>query len=225
MSENVQKGWLNTRDGDKFAPITLVENVYTRNNQPYDERVREYIAALQKNSSTSVTSLQAQVSQNGESIKSLQQSIIDVDEKFDGKLANINTDNYTDTLFIIDSNDNVIAYVDKDGVHSVDMILKSGESLSTAVADIDKLETSTSTLASNLDTFKTSLSNIKADEEVNDTLYVTDGAENVIAYINKDGLIVTNVTVKDSNIVKNAKDQMTYLKKGDPFIVNWSIPL
>ena len=213
MSENVQKGWLNTRDGDKFAPITLVENVYTRNNQPYDERVREYIAALQKNSSTSVTSLQVQVSQNVESIKSLQQSVIDVDKKFDEKLANINYDDQTDTLFIIDNDNNVIAYVDKDGVHSTDMILNSGGSLSTAITDIDKLESSTSTLASNLDTFKASLSNIKANEEVNDTLYITDGVENVIAYVNKDGVhsinFLTDDTIDYKQLVEKVEENKT----------------
>jgi hypothetical protein len=43
MSETLHKGWLTTRDGEKYAPATLVENVYTRSGKPYDDRVREYI--------------------------------------------------------------------------------------------------------------------------------------------------------------------------------------
>ena len=45
-TENIQKGWLYTREGEKFAPETLVENVTTRSGKPYDERVREYLNTL-----------------------------------------------------------------------------------------------------------------------------------------------------------------------------------
>ena len=65
--------------------------------------------------------------------------------------------------------------------------------------------------------------------ENSDTLYIMDNNNNVIAYFDKNGLTVTNVTVKDitstTEVVKNAKDQITYLKKGDSFTVTWSIPL
>jgi hypothetical protein len=46
MSDTLRKGWLTTRDGELYAPATLVENVYTRSGKPYDERVREYIQGL-----------------------------------------------------------------------------------------------------------------------------------------------------------------------------------
>lgn len=197
MSENVQKGWLKSRDGDKFAPITLVENVYTRNNQPYDERVREYISALSSNNSTTLATIGAQAQANAESIKTLQQSIIDTNEKFDGELANIDTSD-ADTLYIIDGSNQVIAYVDKDGVHSVDMILKSGKSLTSALDDIGGLKSSATTLGSRIDTLEDSLSNIKANGDANDTLYIIDNAEQVIAYINKDGVHSINFLTDDT---------------------------
>lgn len=37
MAEQIKKGWLYTREDEKFAPNTLVENVYTRSGTPYDE--------------------------------------------------------------------------------------------------------------------------------------------------------------------------------------------
>jgi hypothetical protein len=46
MAETIQKGWLHTRDGEKFAPETLIENVTTRSGRPYDERVREYLSSV-----------------------------------------------------------------------------------------------------------------------------------------------------------------------------------
>jgi hypothetical protein len=54
MSETttIQKGWLETRDGTKFAPNTLVENVYTRSGVKYDARVREYIASINSGTNT-----------------------------------------------------------------------------------------------------------------------------------------------------------------------------
>jgi len=37
MSEIIQKGWLTTRDGEKYAPNTLIESVFTRSGIKYDE--------------------------------------------------------------------------------------------------------------------------------------------------------------------------------------------
>lgn len=45
-TEKIDQGWLYTRDGKKFAPQTLIENVATRSGKPYDERVREYLNSL-----------------------------------------------------------------------------------------------------------------------------------------------------------------------------------
>ena len=75
MAETIQKGWLETRDGDKFAPATLVENVYTRSGKAYDERVREYVDQIQTN-----TTQQIEIKFN--SID----TIVAVDENYDGNV-------------------------------------------------------------------------------------------------------------------------------------------
>lgn len=54
MAEIIQKGWLETREGNKFAPATLVENVYTRSGKAYDERVREYVDQIQTNTTEQI---------------------------------------------------------------------------------------------------------------------------------------------------------------------------
>jgi hypothetical protein len=35
MADKLQKGWLYTREGDRFAPATLIESVYNRNGESY----------------------------------------------------------------------------------------------------------------------------------------------------------------------------------------------
>lgn len=40
MSETIHKGWLTTRDGEKYAPNTLIESVFTRNGIKYDDQVK-----------------------------------------------------------------------------------------------------------------------------------------------------------------------------------------
>jgi len=35
-TSKLQKGWLKTREGNKFAPATLVDNVFSMDGTPYD---------------------------------------------------------------------------------------------------------------------------------------------------------------------------------------------
>jgi hypothetical protein len=71
MSETIHKGWLETRDGEKFAPITLIENVNTRSGKPYDQHVREYINSLNSKLNNKVNIISAENAKQDEKIKEL----------------------------------------------------------------------------------------------------------------------------------------------------------
>lgn len=191
MSETLQKGWLTTRDGQKYAPATLVENVYTRSGKPYDERVREYIQGLKNTSDTATTTLQAAVKSNSDKIKELQ----DNTAYFNGESS--------DTLFIVDSKENVIAYIDETGVNSIDFTIPNSISLSEVKQSISTINNTLTTLRADIDAYD----NIDAGDS--DQLFIIDSQENVIAYINHEGVHSINFLVDD----KGSMDYLTAIGK------------
>lgn len=46
MSEIIEKGWLETRDGHKYAPKTVIGNIFTNEGKLYDDQVKSYISEL-----------------------------------------------------------------------------------------------------------------------------------------------------------------------------------
>lgn len=182
MSETLQKGWLTTRDGQKYAPATLVENVYTRSGKPYDERVREYIQGLKNTSDTATTTLQAAVNNNSEKIKELQNNTA----HFNGESSN--------TLFIIDSKENVIAYIDETGVNSIDFTIPNSISLSEVKQSISTINNTLTTLRADIDAYD----NIDASDS--DQLFIIDSQDNVIAYINHEGIHSINFLIDEESM-------------------------
>lgn len=44
ITENIlHKGWLKTREGEKYAPNTIIDNVYAMDGTPYDDVVKGYV--------------------------------------------------------------------------------------------------------------------------------------------------------------------------------------
>lgn len=187
MSETLHKGWLTTRDGEKYAPATLVENVYTRSGKPYDDRVREYIQSIQSGNETSLTPIRSTLEQYLKEIKKLQAK----DESIEEKLVNFNGDAHNDTLYIIDSQDRVIAYVDGTGVNSVDFTIPGLTSLSSVQNNINTINNSLTDIRGKIAAFD----NIKDDG--NDTLYIIDDQNRVIAYIDNLGMHSINFYVAE----------------------------
>lgn len=187
MSETLHKGWLTTRDGEKYAPATLVENVYTRSGKPYDDRVREYIQSIQSGNETSLTPIRSALEQHLEEIKKLQAK----DKSIEEKLVNFNGDANNDTLYIIDGQDRVIAYVNQTGVNSVDFTIPGLTSLSSVQNNINTINSSLTEIRGNIAAFD----NIKDDG--NDTLYIIDDQNRVIAYIDNLGMHSINFYVAE----------------------------
>lgn len=198
MSETLQKGWLTTRDGSKYAPATLVENVYTRSGKPYDERVREYIAGLQSNQGSAVAGLQEKVNTHDSKITALQ-----------NKTANFG-DNGGDKLYIVDSADNVIAYIDGTGVNSVDFTSPIHNiSLSGLSQSVAGLNTTLSGLTERVDEHYRKLENLNVDENTNQ-LFIIDSQNNVVAYIDANGIHATNFWVDPNQ--EGAMDYWTAIR-------------
>ena len=199
MSETttIQKGWLETRDGDKFAPNTLVENVYTRSGVKYDVRVREYIASINSGTNTQVTALAGRTQTLENKVKTMETNIgtnqNDIDN-IEKKFSNFNVDD-SEVFYIIDKDEDVIAYVDGNGVHSFDFETKGGTRLSEVPTQLTSLSGQISDLTNKINNVNAAIKNINAEDS--DVLYIIDNAEEVIAFIDKEGIHSFDFFAKD----------------------------
>lgn len=100
--KTMHSGWLETRDGELFAPKTIIDNVTARDGKSYDSVIKEYISSVQGGNENSIATIERDIDALYEKIKN-----------FDG------TD--SDTFYIIDGSSNVIARIDASGIHSVEV--------------------------------------------------------------------------------------------------------
>lgn len=188
MSEQVKKGWLHTREGNKFVPITLVENVYTRDGTPYDNIVKQYIANYDSTNSTNITDIRAELASQAGDIDTLERLVTSNHNTILDRLKNFE-DTDDGTLWISDTSGNVIAYIDAEGLHTIDVEIKSGMTISQLESKVSKLQTDATELDGRLD----AIDNIfGAYDETSEALYIIDKDENVIAYIDNTGVHSVN---------------------------------
>lgn len=203
MSEQVKKGWLYTREGDKFVPITLVENVYTRNGTPYDTIVKQYLASLESDTTTDITDIKATLVSQATDISNLENTVNNNHTEILERLENFQeTDD--GVLWISDTSGNVIAYIDAEGLHTIDVEIQSGMTVSQLESDVSKLQTDVTDLDGRLDNID---SIFGAYDETSKVLYIIDKDENVIAYIDEYGVHSVNF------YVPGARDYLTLDKE------------
>lgn len=202
MAEQIKKGWLYTREDEKFAPNTLVENVYTRSGTPYDEQVRNYFEAVRRANATTEGETAAKLKEHTSKLENLQQQIINTQDDIEERLKHFQDIDDTGILYITDEAGHVIAYFDASGIHAVDVEIKSGMTLSQAESNISTLQTDLTEAQNQIKTIRDSLVNIDASER--DTLYILDGMGatpeecNVIAYIDEYGIHAVNFLTDDT---------------------------
>lgn len=191
-TENIQKGWLYTREGEKFAPETLVENVTTRSGKPYDERVREYLNTLNTSLTQKINNIKTEVDSSGKDYDDAIKALQSKDSSHDSSIAALQSKDTqldaditalenklqyfdgssSDKLFIVDNNNKVVAYVDGTGVHSVDFLIG----------------TENKSIAEQLKWF---------DGSAGNQFFFIDDSENVVAYIDGNGIHSTEYTHKN----------------------------
>lgn len=213
MAEQIKKGWLYTREDEKFAPNTLVENVYTRSGTPYDEQVRNYFEAVRRANATTEAGTAAKLSQHDDKLESLQAQLNATNEELEDRLKHL-VDEESGKLYITDEAGHVIAYFDENGMHAVDVEIKSGMTVSQIESNVSTLQTDMTEANSQIQAIKNSLVNIDASER--DTLYILDGVSdnpeecNVIAYIDEHGIHAVNFLTDDTvdyiTLVNNVAD-------------------
>lgn len=214
MAEQIKKGWLYTREDEKFAPNTLVENVYTRSGTPYDEQVRNYFEAVRRANATTEGETAAKLKEHTSKLENLQQQITNTQDDIEERLKHFQDIDDTGILYITDEAGHVIAYFDASGIHAVDVEIKSGMTLSQAESNISTLQTDLTEAQNQIKTIRDSLVNIDASER--DTLYILDGMGatpeecNVIAYIDEYGIHAVNFLTDDTvdyiTLVNNVAD-------------------
>lgn len=191
-TENIQKGWLYTREGEKFAPETLVENVTTRSGKPYDERVREYLNTLNTSLTQKINNIKTEVDSSGKDYDDAISALQSKDSSHDSSIAALQSKDTqldaditalenklqyfdgssSDKLYIVDNNDKVVAYVDGTGVHSVDFLIGAENK----------------SISEQLKWF---------DGSAGNQFFFIDNSENVVAYIDSNGIHSTEYTHKD----------------------------
>lgn len=202
MAEQIKKGWLYTREDEKFAPNTLVENVYTRSGTPYDEQVRNYFEAVRRANATTEGETAAKLKEHTSKLENLQQQITNTQDDIEERLKHFQDIDDTGILYITDEAGHVIAYFDASGIHAVDIEIKSGMTLSQAESNISTLQTNLTEAQNQIKTIRDSLVNIDASER--DKLYILDGMGatpeecNVIAYIDEYGIHAVNFLTDDT---------------------------
>ena len=183
----VYKGWLQTREGENYAPKTVIEGVYEASSgKLYDKVIKEYIDNKVKDVNPTVATLQTTVATHTTEISNLKSadnalnSSIDAIEK---SIENIQDDG-SDALYITDNSGYKIAQIDKYGIHSV---------------EVHNKDTSLGAVADRMAAAETQLSNI-ADGNLSandDTFYIIDQYDNIIAKIDQDGITSTDFIIKN----------------------------
>lgn len=176
-NETIKKGWLLTREDQKFAPITLVENVMTRSGKLYDERVREYIASLNNKLTQDINDFKEQT---GNDVSQKIAALEAQDTVFENQLKYFDG-SASDKLFIVDNQDNVVAYIDGTGVHAIDFIDKNNDSFSLMAAAIKQMQ-------AQLQWF---------DGSSSEAFFFIDNSNNVVAYIDGNGIHSTEYIHQD----------------------------
>lgn len=115
QNNTLHKGWLTTRDGAKFAPATLIENVFLRDGTSYDTKIKEYIQNeiqdVDGDLTEAVQTINSKVNTLNSKVDNSVQALENKDTAIENKLSNFG-DEQGDKLYIIDKDDNVVAYVD-----------------------------------------------------------------------------------------------------------------
>ena len=191
MAEQIKKGWLYTREDEKFAPNTLVENVYTRSGTPYDEQVRNYFEAVRRANATTEGETAAKLKEHTSKLENLQQQIINTQDDIEERLKHFQDIDDTGILYITDEAGHVIAYFDASGIHAVDVEIKSGMTLSQAESNISTLQTDLTEHDSRLNKLetKTQYQDITSEK----TFFIVDKDDNVIGYFDEFGLHAVNI--------------------------------
>lgn len=183
MAEQLHKGWLNTRENEKFAPATLATQIYNEDGTSFYRTVSNYIEAqnslsdaLEQLATVDVADLKADLQAETEARAAKDQELENQLQYFNGSADN--------ALYIIDKNANVIAYVDGSGVNSTDFTIPtSGIRLSNIAAHVNDLQDSVESILTKLAYF---------DGAADDAFFIIDNNKNVIAYIDGSGVHSTN---------------------------------
>ena len=189
MAETLQKGWLYTREGDKFAPATLIESIYDRKGKQYLETLQSYFDS-HEDLSDSVEHLSESTDNRFSQINTKLNELIGKDEEFQDIFQYFNGVG-DDALYIIDENSNVIAYIDHTGVNSIDFTIPdTGISLQKVHSELNDVNDVVEALVEKTESF---------DGTPDDTFFFIDASKNVVAYIDRDGIHATNFLTDEND--------------------------
>ena len=201
QNNTLHKGWLTTRDGAKFAPATLIENVFSRDGTSYDTKIKEYIQNeiqdVDGDLTEAVQTINDRVNTLDSKVDNSVQALESKDTEIENKLSNFG-DDQGDKLYIVDKDDNVIAYVDQNGVTSTNFIVPGVTNFQAEHEAVEDLKERMQTAESDIDDIETALRNIDVNAD-DDTFYIIDSQENVIAYINGEGVHSINFIVDNED--------------------------
>ena len=204
--ESIHQGWLYARDGKKFAPITLIDDVYAMNGKKYKDVVTQQINNITAAQNTSLTSINQTLGQHTTDIEALENA----DKEILAKLTNFGDDG-TDALYIVDKSNNVIAYINGLGVHSIDFTLPNENQFSLKDFINNKYASFVTSTNTTLSTLIKKLENF-GDDGDNTSFYIVDQYNNVIAYFDETGANSINFTTPSGNLNQVISDLSQEIK-------------
>lgn len=214
QNNTLHMGWLTTRNGEKYAPATLIENVFSEDGTSYDETVRGYIQQVKNESTTTLNTLQNKLNTLDSDFDAAVQRLDNKDAAIERKIANFGDDQDSNALYVVDKNNNVIAYVNENGVTSTNFSVPGTTDFKTAAANIGSLQTRMTTAENDIDALERSMDNIGVEDD--NAFYIIDKNENVIAYIDATGVHSTNFTIDNSESAY--ADYLTLINKVEEHI-------
>lgn len=209
MAEQLHKGWLNTRENEKFAPATLATQIYNEDGISFYRTVSNYIEAQEALSDAVENLTTVGVADLRTDLDAEIETRAAKGQELESRLQYFNGD-ADDAFYIIDKNQNVIAYIKEGGVYSVDFIPDEGrthKALDEAFdAHIEQYVEDKSVQAGadkrqddSISVLSESVEKLSAyfNTDPDDTFYIVDKDKNVIVYIKEGGVYSTNFTLKD----------------------------
>ncbi len=192
-TENLQVGWLKTRDNSKFVPYTLTENIYNQDGTLLKSDLNKIINRVDGIEQIGIPTVQ-------EDISNLEGRTTQLEVRTQYLDASEN-----DTFYITDTSGNIIAQVDQAGVKSINFTTYDGTN---KIVDLNSLADTVAGLENttiidvydaieNISTRTTQLETrtqyLDASED-NNIFYITDDKGNIIMQVDSTGIKSINFT-------------------------------
>jgi hypothetical protein len=131
--KTMHRGWLETREGELFAPNTLAENIVNRDGSKYTDTVSSKFRDIDN-------TLNAITGESSTNFKNLERDIDALENRATSLETRTQYMNATssDAFYVCDKNGAVVARIDDDGINSINFTSYSGTTKINSLNDLSR---------------------------------------------------------------------------------------